>query len=230
MDVDQLIRVGLGVLRDGPRPLVLARRAIRDFDAIQRTWELQSLIALVRRARPTTLLEIGTYRGGTLACWAAITPPGAHIISIDLPPPWEEKEVTDAFIARARGSLRESRRLTTISANSHDANTLARLNEVLAGAPIDVLWIDGDHTYEGVSRDMAMYGPLVRAGGIIAMHDIQRSDLLPDERTQEYWEEVKARARTREFIAKPGPGQGMGIGVIFVDEPLGSGAARRQLG
>ncbi len=222
MDVGQLIRVAIGVVRDGPRPLVLARRAIRDFDAIQRTWELQSLIALVQRMRPATLLEIGTHRGGTLACWAAITPPGSHIISIDLPPPREDKGVIDAFIARVRGSLRESQRLTTIAANSHDANTLARLKEALAGAPIDVLWIDGDHTYEGVSQDMAMYGPLVRRGGIIAMHDIRRSNLVPDERTQEYWEEVRARARTREFIAKPEPGLGMGIGVIFVDDPTGS--------
>jgi hypothetical protein len=43
--------------------------------------------------------------------------------------------------------------------------TLARLKEALAGAPIDVLWIDADHTYEGVSQGMAMYAPLVRNGG-----------------------------------------------------------------
>jgi hypothetical protein len=62
-----------------------------------------------------------------------------------------------------------------------------------------------------------MYGPLVRKGGIIAMHDIRRSDLLPRERSDLYWEEIKTRAPTREFIAQPAPGQGMGIGVIFVE-------------
>ena len=49
MDAGQVIRVALAVLRDGPGPLLVARRAIREFDAIQRTWELQSLVALVRR-------------------------------------------------------------------------------------------------------------------------------------------------------------------------------------
>jgi hypothetical protein len=34
------------------------------------------------------------------------------------------------------------------------------------------LFIDGDHTYEGVRRDFEMYSPLVRKGGIIAFHDI----------------------------------------------------------
>jgi len=222
MDAGQVIRVALAVLRDGPGPLLVARRAIREFDAIQRTWELQSLVALVRRMRPSTLVEIGTHRGGTLACWAAVAPPGAHIISIDLPAASEDTDMLAASIARVRARLRPSQRLTTISANSHDARTLTRLKQALAGASIDVLWIDGDHTYEGVSQDMAMYAPLVRRGGIVAMHDIQRSDLLPGERTEEYWKEVKARARTREFIARPGPGNGMGVGVIFVDEPLGS--------
>jgi predicted O-methyltransferase YrrM len=198
-------------------PLALARRAIREFDAVQRTWELQSLIALVRRMKPMTIVEIGTYKGGTLACWAAVASPAAHIVSIDLPPPWENREAIAASVARAHTMVRPSQRLTTISADSHDPGTLTRLNAALAGAPLDVLWIDGDHTYEGVSQDVQMYGPLVRPGGIIALHDIHRSDLLPDQRTEEYWKETKARARTREFIAQPSPGGGMGIGVVFVE-------------
>jgi len=36
----------------------------------------------------------------------------------------------------------------------------------------DFLFIDGDHTYEGVEGDFEMYSPLVRRGGIIAFHDI----------------------------------------------------------
>jgi len=42
----------------------------------------------------------------------------------------------------------------------------------LNGEPLDFLFIDGDHTYEGVKRDFEMYSPLVRNGGIIAFHDI----------------------------------------------------------
>jgi len=216
MDVRQLLRVTAGMLRDGPMPFLLARRAIRDFGAVQRTWELQSLVALVRRMKPAVIVEIGTYKGGTLACWLAVAPSDAHVISIDMPPAGERDAIARSM-ARVRSTAKHSQRLTMISGDSHDANTLARVEQALAGAAVNVLWIDGDHTYEGVSKDVAMYGPLVRTGGIIALHDIHHSDLLPGERSDVYWAEVKARSRTREFIGRPEPGAGMGIGVVFVD-------------
>ncbi len=37
--------------------------------------------------------------------------------------------------------------------------------------PYDVLFIDGDHTYEGVHLDHANYSTMVKPGGIIAFHD-----------------------------------------------------------
>jgi predicted O-methyltransferase YrrM len=37
---------------------------------------------------------------------------------------------------------------------------------------VDFLFIDADHSYEGVKKDFEMYSPLVRKGGIIAFHDI----------------------------------------------------------
>ena len=37
---------------------------------------------------------------------------------------------------------------------------------------IDFLFIDGDHSYEGCKKDVALYMPLLKSGGIIAFHDI----------------------------------------------------------
>lgn len=42
------------------------------------------------------------------------------------------------------------------------------------GSPIDVLWVDGDHSYEGAKTDFVDWAPLVRTGGIIAAHDTYR--------------------------------------------------------
>jgi predicted O-methyltransferase YrrM len=39
---------------------------------------------------------------------------------------------------------------------------------------IDFLFIDGDHTYEGVRRDFEEWGPHLAAGGHIALHDARR--------------------------------------------------------
>lgn len=41
---------------------------------------------------------------------------------------------------------------------------------------VDVLFIDGDHSYESVLCDFLLYYPLVRSGGIIAFHDTKLSE------------------------------------------------------
>jgi predicted O-methyltransferase YrrM len=46
------------------------------------------------------------------------------------------------------------------------------IKNILDDRKVDFLFIDGDHTYEGVTRDFEMYSPLVKRGGIIAIHDI----------------------------------------------------------
>jgi predicted O-methyltransferase YrrM len=50
-----------------------------------------------------------------------------------------------------------------------------RTNDIAAtwpkGQPIDLLFIDADHSYEAVSADWKNWSPFVRKGGIIAFHD-----------------------------------------------------------
>lgn len=38
-------------------------------------------------------------------------------------------------------------------------------------APYDLLFVDADHSFDGVKLDHETYGPLVRPGGVIAFHD-----------------------------------------------------------
>lgn len=38
--------------------------------------------------------------------------------------------------------------------------------------PIDILFIDGNHTYEGCKADYVKYEPFVKQGGLILMHDV----------------------------------------------------------
>jgi predicted O-methyltransferase YrrM len=37
--------------------------------------------------------------------------------------------------------------------------------------PIDFLYIDGDHSYDAVVRDVRNFVPFVREGGVVAFHD-----------------------------------------------------------
>ena len=38
--------------------------------------------------------------------------------------------------------------------------------------PIRLLWIDGDHVYEAVKQDLALFRPYLAPGAIVAMHDV----------------------------------------------------------
>jgi hypothetical protein len=37
--------------------------------------------------------------------------------------------------------------------------------------PIELLWIDGDHSYAGADLDLRKWSPFVIPGGILALHD-----------------------------------------------------------
>lgn len=41
--------------------------------------------------------------------------------------------------------------------------------------PIDILFIDGDHSYKGVIRDYSLFSPFVRRNAIILFHDTNHS-------------------------------------------------------
>ena len=41
----------------------------------------------------------------------------------------------------------------------------------LLNEPIDLLFIDGDHSYEGVTVDLKAYLPKVKSGGMLLLHD-----------------------------------------------------------
>lgn len=53
--------------------------------------------------------------------------------------------------------------------------------------PIKFLFIDADHSYDGVKKDFELFEPFVMSGGFIAMHDI---DLVGHPGVYKYFQEV----------------------------------------
>lgn len=91
-----------------------------------------------------------------------------------------------------------------ITGDSHHPDTLKAVCERLEGDKLDLLFIDGDHTYEGVKLDFEMYSPLVKSGGMIAFHDIKQPPRydLEDCRVSFLWEELKDQYKYVEFKDK----------------------------
>jgi predicted O-methyltransferase YrrM len=195
--------------------LVDVRVHVGPVEASQKRDELLGLLERIRALEPRSVCEIGTSAGGTLYLLTRVSRPDALVISVDL-------VIPPNTAAARRRMARPGQRLVSIRGDSQAQTTRDRVAELLAGEPLDVLFIDGDHSYEGVRRDFELYSPLVREGGIIALHDInedfatrhgvQTSSISGD--VPRYWRELKATHRTEELIADPDQ-DGYGIGIVY---------------
>jgi len=185
---------------------------------LQSRWELRRLLAEVARLRPASMLEIGTANGGTLLALARSCAPDACVISVDLPggafgggyPRWK-RPIYEAFAATGQ-------RLHLLRGDSHGPEMLSAVATLLEGRPLDFLFIDGDHSYEGVRSDFERYGALVRPGGLIALHDIvaPTADSAPVNDPGEvprFWQEL-VRELGGETIVDPQGHGCFGIGLV----------------
>jgi predicted O-methyltransferase YrrM len=177
--------------------------------------EISSLAKIVERLKPRTVLEIGTSKGGTLFIWSRLAAKDAHLVSVDMPggennwayPTWKQP-LYRKFASR-------SQTIDLLRGNSQSEEMLATVKEVLRGEKVEFLFIDADHTYEGVKKDYTLYAPLVRSGGVIAFHDIATHRLITNCRVKQLWDEIKPGTQSLEFVESPTQKWG-GIGVLFV--------------
>jgi cephalosporin hydroxylase len=167
---------------------------------MQKMRELAPLIGLLKRRSPSVIVEIGTARGGTFYAWCQVAGPTATIVSIDLAGGPFGGGYTSDDISAFRRYGRPGQELHFIQADSHDARTRARVEEILAGREVDFLMIDGDHTYGGVRRDFEMYAPLVGNGNPIGFHDILPHPQNRSCEVDRFWSEIRSRYRNTEFI------------------------------
>jgi len=176
--------------------------------------EFVALLEQLQRREPNATLEIGTWRGGTLFMMCQMSAPDARLATIDL-----ELRDADLYARFAR----RTQEVVPIEGSSRDPDVRARVAALFPDG-LDVLFIDGDHSYEGVASDFDAYEPLLRPGGLLVFHDI-----VPDtfEKTgvadggssgdvPRFWREFKARSaatwQVQELVDSWEQG-GAGIGV-----------------
>jgi len=108
-----------------------------------------------------------------------------------------------------------NQRVYLIRGDSHANSTLKKVKEILDEQGLSFLFIDGDHTYEGVKKDFEMYSNLVGEGGIIAFHDIVPGPAESVGGVPSFWNEIKYDFDHVELV-KDWKQRGCGIGVILV--------------
>lgn len=177
--------------------------------------EILGLEKLIQERRPKFLMEIGTAKGGTLFLHSRSADDFAQLISVDLMggafgggyAPWRQWLY--------RKFARAQQRIDLIQDDSHSVDTYEKVKALLKGNLLDVLFIDGDHTYQGVKTDFEMYKNLVRKGGLIALHDIAKAREESCD-VDRFWHEIKTKySSSGEFVESSSQGWG-GIGWVEV--------------
>jgi predicted O-methyltransferase YrrM len=159
-------------VKHGTHELYKLRR-IRFYERISRipthmTMEEREFLYKSARALASgsVIAEIGSYLGAS-ACFLASGGWG-HISKLYCIDTWEndamsegQKKTFDAFLQN------------TSVFKDVIAPLMGKSLEVvrLLDGPVDLLFIDGDHSYESVVTDLKTYLPKVKAGGLLIMHD-----------------------------------------------------------
>lgn len=175
----------------------------------------EEILWLLRRlaAEPArVVLEIGTDRGGTLFLWTRVAAPDALLVTVDIHKMVGRFGRMSPFALVRTSFARERQRIELVDgADSRSDETAARVRGILRGRAVDFLFLDGDHRYESVRRDFELYEPLVRPGGIVALHDISACTTPDTVGTAAFWSELKREHETDELAAGGAPGYGIGI-------------------
>jgi cephalosporin hydroxylase len=193
--------------------------AYRSLEPMQVREELRAFVRAVAATDPDTVCEIGTARGGTYYVWTRCLN-AETFASVDFPGgqfggghSTRRAEFLAACAAAGRSGLEQH----FVRGDSHDPETVRRVKEAFDGDPVDYLFIDGDHTYEGVKEDFERFSPLVAEGGLVAFHDIVEHTYDPDCEVDRFWRELREddAYETREIIADPDQERG-GVGLVYL--------------
>lgn len=132
---------------------------------LQNLIELDELLQLVEQLQPQRSLEIGVHLGGTAYQWAARTSDLLYLIDLEHKGyPYSWPGCRAVFI------------------DYGPSQSPACVDRAREWAPYDFIFVDGDHHYDKVRADVENFWPLLRDGGIMALHDINvgRSDVPPN--------------------------------------------------
>jgi hypothetical protein len=120
-------------------------------------WMIPMFWGICRKYHGGVFAEIGT-RGGitTTALGMAARDVGGRVYTMDISAEFADDAVSNVQMADCAPYV------TFITADSSATDF---------PEPLDVLFIDGDHTYEGVKADFLRHEPNVKKGGVILFHD-----------------------------------------------------------
>jgi predicted O-methyltransferase YrrM len=135
----------------------------------------QEMLVLYRLASSLpqcNILEIGSYLGASACCFAAglkKTGSSGHVYCIDT---WKNDAMSegsrDTMAEFVANTMKFSRWIVPIRGWS--TQVVAAVSDYVQ--KIDLLFVDGDHSYETCLADWQAFSPFLSKRGIVVMHDV----------------------------------------------------------
>jgi len=178
--------------------------------------EFLRFLAYIEGERPANVLEIGVRDGGTSFMFANALKTSRHVLGVDV-------RLRNIHLLRAYCPTWIVRQ-EFVCGESARPSTVSEVRRRLGSAKLDLLFIDGDHSYRGAEADFEAYRQLVRDGGLIAFHDIcmdhrrRYGAETPNDSGEVYrlWQRLRGSYETKEFFEDEKQ-NGAGIGTITWD-------------
>jgi len=171
---------------------------------------VELLYGLVRSIKPQVCVEIGSALGKSASYIGMALKENGYgmLYAIDPhePTEWNDLGAVDSFkeFTRNISAIGVREQVSIIRSYSDTAAREWRL-------PIDLIFIDGDHSYEGVKRDWELFLPHVKPFGIVVFHDTMW-DLPP------YKEKARAAMGVPRFVDEL---REQGYQVLTIDRDYG---------
>lgn len=168
----------------------LKRIEIGDLTTLNSRWSFQSfqgigasislaeaevLVALMKKSCATRVFEFGTYKGVSTTQLALNIPEGGMIFTLDLP---EDHPAYSLSISKAeeRKIAAEGEKGILIPSDLLSKVTFLQADSALFDTTpyrqsMDMVFVDGAHSYDYVKNDTEKGLEMLRTGGIIAWHD-----------------------------------------------------------
>jgi predicted O-methyltransferase YrrM len=176
--------------------------------------QIDEAALLYRLARDVTtgpVAEIGRFKGGSTFIFANALPDGVELWSYDLHValrPDMPGELLDAELTDALRRYGVDEKVHLIVGDSRTVDP--------PPAPLELLFIDGDHTYEGARADFQRWRAFVRPGGRLLFHDAVDSGgygnfypgiarLMTEVSTDPEWSRLDGAGSIAHFVKLPEP-------------------------
>jgi len=168
---------------------------------------------LVVNTRPKVIVELGTYKGNSLFAMAQAVKDFGLKTKLHAVDTWQGDRHAGFYgedIYNTFSQVKESyyKDLNIIPHRT----TFDKAQGEFKDKSIDILHIDGLHTYEAVKHDLDNWSPKVKSNGIVMFHDIAETGR--DFGVYRLWEELEG-VNTLAFPFYHG------LGVVFLGNKLG---------